>query len=484
MEVFLPVMKRSRVTLTKIIGRIVSLRGRQIPYFLILGLAVIIYGVTYFMVITNNPAAIRQGEDSHRSIAIYLLEHGEYPASHRLPLYPILIAGVYRVFGVNNDLPLIILLGVMSLATIFLVYLIGQRLFGRKAGLLASILLAFEPHLLHNSYSADLPDVFLTFFLTLAVYFTLRCFDPKVRLVQVVVSAGLISVTAWIKPLALYLPFLTVTLFGLYVFKKLGFWKTVQFGAVYLACAGSVIGSIQYRNYLHTGHAEYSTMKGFHFLFYTGAYILAEKEGTSFSYMKHKLQSDYYHDQSIRDLDKTRLENDFFFSPARSKVFFNDALEIMVQNPFTYVYVTMRGIARASLSGSYYVAMNFYPPEARLELHEALKSGSSLTALQVALDKKYNLFIFEVIYSRLFSFLLWSLVLSGILGTMIKMMRDGIGLEIVFLIFTIVYLAWVTGAVGHARYRLPYESLGVVFAGALLTQIEGYRRFIIKTRRR
>ena len=119
--------------------------------WIILGLTAIFYAITYLAVLTNNPEAIHQhGELSHREAALHLLEHGEYPVTHRLPLYPILMALLYAIFGTHTDVPLIVVLAFTSLTTIYLAYLIGKRLFGQTSGLIAAGLLALEMHLLHE----------------------------------------------------------------------------------------------------------------------------------------------------------------------------------------------------------------------------------------------------------------------------------------------------------------------------------------------
>lgn len=447
------------------------------PLYYILGIAALVYAITYAFVLTNNPEAIRgHGEESHREVALHILDTGSYPVSHRLPLYPMLIALFYKIFGLHNDIPLIIFLGITSLTTIFLAYLIAEKLFDYRAGLFAASLLALEMNLLHNSYSADFPDAFFTFFLTLAIYHTIKCFDENVTLKQVALSAALISLSAWIKPIAYYLPIVVFIPLAISFYMYRTHLKIGRLFIAYLGVVCLIIGGWQIHNYTKTGHATFSAMKGFHFLFYTGAYILAEKENESFTAMKRKLQTQYKNDPQIRALDPTRLEdNVYFFSPNRDKELFRDALTIITNNPVTYLYVTVRGILKTMFWGCRDVALNFYSPQDRADIIAAPESGKPFATLRLSLDRGYYFLIFIMNATRLFSFFLWPTVFIGMI---LHLFQKPVRIELICLILIIGYLAFTAGAVGHIRYRLPYESLSVVFAGAFLAHIAHKLRFV------
>ena len=429
-----------------------------------------VYGITYFAVLTNNPDAINgHGEESHREAALHILEYGNYPSSHRLPIYPILIAILYKIFGIHNDIPLAFTVGFTSLTTIFLAYLIAEKLFNTRAGIWAAALLALELHLLHNSYSIDFPDAFFTFFLTFAIYITLHSFDRNVRLRTVLISAALLSLSALTKPIAYYLPFVVFIPLAIYLFQNVGLHRGMRLTIAYLGIVGLILGGWHYHNYTKTGFATFSPMKGFHFLFYTGAYILSEKEDIPFTQMQHKLITQYIQDPKIQALDPDNLDaNNYFFSPARDQYLLKDAVQIIKDHPLIYLYVTIRGIAKTMFWGCRDVALNFYSAQERKEIIAAPESGKRFATLQLSLDRGFYFLIFIMNATRLYSILLWPMVLIGMIQQLLK---RPIRLELIFLILTIGYLAFTAGAVGHIRYRLPYESISVVFASIFLTQI-------------
>lgn len=438
--------------------------------FYILGIAALVYAITYYAVLTNNPEVIRShGEQSHREVAMHILETGSYPVSHRLPVYPVLIVGIYSIFGLHNDIPLIMLLAITSLSTIFLAYLIAEKLFNRQAGLWAAGLLALEMNLLHNSYSADFPDAFFTFFLTLAIYFTLKCFDTQVTLKNIAISALLLSLSALTKPIAYYIPILVFIPLSIYLYQNVHLRRTLRLSLAFLGIVSLIIGGWHVHNYTKSGYATFSPMKGFHFLFYTGAYILSEKENESFTAMKRKLQSQYKTDPEIRNMDPSRLSDEvYFFSPIRDKRLFKDAIDIIKSNPFTYLYVTTRGILKTMFWGCRDVALNFYNAQDRADIVAAPETGQRFATLRLSWDRGYYFLIVVMNATRLFSLLLWPTVLIGIIQ---HIWQKPIRIDLICLILIIGYLAFTAGAVGHIRYRLPYESLSVVFAGAFLAYL-------------
>lgn len=93
-------------------------------------------------------------ERDYDLLASNLVEHGEFsyvpgtPLSLRPPLYPALVAGVYKLFGLHNFTAVRLLQGAIALATTGLVFALGKSLYGVRAGLIAAALHCFYPSLL------------------------------------------------------------------------------------------------------------------------------------------------------------------------------------------------------------------------------------------------------------------------------------------------------------------------------------------------
>jgi 4-amino-4-deoxy-L-arabinose transferase-like glycosyltransferase len=92
----------------------------------------------------------------------------------RAPLYPLVIGGIYFVFGEHPRL-VQLLQCVLFAGTCALVFDMGRRLFNERTGIVAGVLCAFHPMMLR--YVADLHlETLLTFLFTLTVWCTVRLY--------------------------------------------------------------------------------------------------------------------------------------------------------------------------------------------------------------------------------------------------------------------------------------------------------------------
>jgi 4-amino-4-deoxy-L-arabinose transferase-like glycosyltransferase len=93
-------------------------------------------------------------ERAYNTLAVNLVEHGEFaftpgtPATLRPPLYPVFVAGVYRVFGIENYQAVRLVQALLSLATVVIVYRLGLALYSPRVGLWAAGFCCFYPSLL------------------------------------------------------------------------------------------------------------------------------------------------------------------------------------------------------------------------------------------------------------------------------------------------------------------------------------------------
>lgn len=147
------------------------------------------------------------------------------------------VAGVGWLVGFGlAQLRLLVVLS--ALATIYLTYLIGRRVFGDKTGLLAAALLAFTPLFAGHAFlfSTDIPSTFLAL---LAVYILTKAIS-NARVFYAGVLTGLAFVTRF--PQALLAIVVVVTLFAKLFSKngkaaKNGRMEDLMFAAVFVASA-------------------------------------------------------------------------------------------------------------------------------------------------------------------------------------------------------------------------------------------------------
>jgi 4-amino-4-deoxy-L-arabinose transferase-like glycosyltransferase len=93
-------------------------------------------------------------EQHYDQLAVSIAERGEFAfapgqlTSIRPPLYPALVAGVYKIAGVQNYQAVRALQIAMSLAATCLVYLLARRLYDERVALVAAAIHCFYPSLL------------------------------------------------------------------------------------------------------------------------------------------------------------------------------------------------------------------------------------------------------------------------------------------------------------------------------------------------
>ncbi len=123
-------------------------------------------------------------EQEYNRLAHNLLAHGEFayepgrPTSLRPPLYPLLVAGVYAVAGVDNFQAVRLVQVLLSLATVWLVYRLGREAFSERVGLWAATLIAFYPTLLGMN-NLILTETLFTLLLTAACYAVVRYYRQE-----------------------------------------------------------------------------------------------------------------------------------------------------------------------------------------------------------------------------------------------------------------------------------------------------------------
>lgn len=139
--------------------------GHNVIWFVILAAALI---ARLAFVAFMPPVIMWSDGREYETVARLLLDHGTYGGQAlRPPGYPTLIAAVYRVFG-ENLIALRLVEVVLGTLSIGIVGLIGTRLFGRRAGLIAAALAALHPVLAFLP-ATEFPENFAVLLIVLAL---------------------------------------------------------------------------------------------------------------------------------------------------------------------------------------------------------------------------------------------------------------------------------------------------------------------------
>jgi asparagine N-glycosylation enzyme membrane subunit Stt3 len=182
-----------------------------------------------------------------------------------LPGYPIGIwLGSYIFGGITRSANMIAVL--CGTFTVLTTYLIGKELLGKYVGLVAALIIAFQPTFLKWT-SVPMTEGMFTLLFTAGIYFLItgcRRASPERRTLGAL-AGGLCMLTRWEG--VLFLPLMVLILIIYFRDSKLRLWEPV----VMLALFGLPIGVYVLRNVIATGkvtsyvgeYREYSTKVGF-----------------------------------------------------------------------------------------------------------------------------------------------------------------------------------------------------------------------------
>ncbi|MBO3698539.1 glycosyltransferase family 39 protein [Roseivirga sp. E12] len=164
--------------------------------------------------------AVREMFESGNFLEIF---YNYEPRYNKPPLTYWLIATSSSIFGLNEfaiRLPIVL----MALGSIWFTYLIGRQLYGNKGGLYAMIMMAFSVQLLAVKQYAS-PEIPLTFFFTLTMYYFLKGFELK-KGKYMILAFAILGLTVLTKGF----PYIIVIggIIGLYVLLKGPFkWQRI-----------------------------------------------------------------------------------------------------------------------------------------------------------------------------------------------------------------------------------------------------------------
>lgn len=178
----------------------------------------------------------------------YVLEPGSAPELLRPPLYPFFLVPIYFIFGENLYIVQLVhsLLGAL---TCFIIYLIADKIFGRKTAILSAAIFAFYP--LFIWYTARIwLETLLTFLMSISVLCLVNFFKSpsKIRALALGVALGIASLC---KAFFLLFPVFLLLVLILFWHRKKDAILNV---CLIILSIFLVIAPWTYRNYRVSGH--------------------------------------------------------------------------------------------------------------------------------------------------------------------------------------------------------------------------------------
>jgi 4-amino-4-deoxy-L-arabinose transferase-like glycosyltransferase len=222
---------------------------KQLPLMIVILALVIRFGASMFFTSLN--AEPQKDERIFTKIAWNLATgngyslNGEIPTARRPPAYPLLIAGVFSIFGKSWVAARVVNV-IMSAITIWVIYLIGCRLFNKTVGTIAALISAFYPAFIQ--YSLRLySDTFFVFILSIVILLFIHIYESPDTLKMMLVCGVLIGMAILTRSeLLFFIPFVFVWTYLVYR----QFLPTLRASAIILIPLLLIVGPWLIRNYI------------------------------------------------------------------------------------------------------------------------------------------------------------------------------------------------------------------------------------------
>lgn len=306
-------------------------------YFLVI-LASIPSIIICFVFVKNSIPIVYKDFDSFRYTgqAIEILKFGFFKnlvlktELDVLPLYPYLISFFYKLFGVNNYLP-IILFQSFIVGLISLILGLIAEIFNKKWFYPSIFLCCIWPNLIWRvSYIS--PEVIFTFFIILSFYLVLKFFLLK-KSYLVYLSFFVLGLAFITRPNAILLPFFLLIFISIFLKVRENYSNT-KIIKVVLFCLISFFSIISfqfYKVYVVSGEFGYTSQSGRILMNYTYP-CLAQKYGCGKRNVDalEKIQEEVYAVE--RDLPAKYFDNSIIISNIQKKVAIESILKLPIEH--------------------------------------------------------------------------------------------------------------------------------------------------------
>ncbi len=381
------------------------------------------------------------------ALARSLTERGEFsrtpagPAElFRTPGYPLFLAGVYAVSG--NSVGAVLAVQIfLDVALCWLVYLLGARLFDRRAGLWAAGLQAVSTVAIVSSVRI-LSDSLFAFMLTAAILLLVHHFKTS-RWWPLLLGGLVAGAACYVRPVGV---FFGVIVLLVLLLRCRAVRKAIVFAVVFAACLGPWV----LRNHIVADYRGFSSVPAEAAFKFQGPYVMAKVEGISVESARSRLEAELAEYKAAEDPTCGQLE------AKRASL----GLGVLRRHPWTFLAMHARG----SL-------MVWAPGEAELPALLGVETGGRGTA-EVLARQGLPAAVRHYLGGRIW--LLWllapfvlfllaryALAAIGVIRRARLRMRPAGWL----VVLTVVLFAILPGVFGHPRFRVPITPMLNVAAG-------------------
>lgn len=325
-----------------------SIRNRVITMsnnkFLVVFIISLLIRVVFFLVISTSPEKYYSDSDSYdyEDIAINLISYGVFsddvslpltPDLYRTPVYPCLVAVIFYFAGKSVAAVILLHIVIGALLSAFMVPLVDALNLSTRVGMIAGLVLAFDPLLILTTFQLITETVFVGIF-AFAIW-TLAMFFKREDRRWLIAAAVLLAAATLTRPVNQFLPFFLLPLFLLKngKFQSSLVWKNML---IFTMISMVVPYSWAFRNYLQTSVWTLSAIGDYNLLYYRAMAVIAEEEGLSDDEAHVLLQ------QQVED----EVKNERLDRAGEIELMRKKATAIFLQYPLTTLYIHAKGFLK------------------------------------------------------------------------------------------------------------------------------------------
>lgn len=375
----------------------------------------------------------------------------------RTPGYPLFIALFYALFG---EAPWVVLLSqaFVDLATMYVIFKIGQLVFTERVGLIAAALFACDTNTMFATTTLLTETLFVCVLMT-GLYCYLRAL-LRFELASACFGGLLLALATLIRPVAEYF-FVILIVFALV-------WMTgtvksrLKTAAILSLAFALAIAPWAYRNYALYDTPSLSSIQGENLLFWQVTYVRTWETGRT----PEDIEAEFRAEAASRGY--VDGGNPFTNAAIAQEI----AVEYITSHPLVYGSRLMTGILHTFTNlgtGGIVKTLGFtptyLPPEVMFSSESELHLVSRFFATKTPLEIAIGMLVLAMLIAHYSAFALGAV-------TLLASRRFAI---LILFCIAIAYFAVTSGPIGLARFRLPvtplYLLVGSVFIEHLLQRI-------------
>ena len=448
-----------------------SARGGLLIIFLV---ALVVRGIFFFQVLDHPEVVEQPDSNGYISLANGLLQYGRLchmdspGVVHvaRMPGYPLFLGAILWFFHGSLLAAVMIQIIIDSLSCL-LIYYLGE-LIREGAGLLSGILACVNIGMITYSQFILTDSLFLFFFIAQLILIFRFMGEPTWKLA---VPLGiLMGLTVYVRSVTLYFPLLILLFLFIYftLGKRFSIVKAAGRLLVVVVIFLLVLSPWYMRNYGHYGKVQLMSQSGRHLLKYVLPYFWQYSKGIPFMDGMERAEKAFSEMVEREGIDIAKID------PFRhSDLQVDLAVDFIGQEPLS-------AILKAWAFG---ITKNLFSP-AIIDLSYLLnieRPHFFYTKGNTFLERSWNFIknmkgVFAVVVtgSLAVMFLTRSLQMWGLLHLIRQRFWPAS-----CLLLTIAYFLLVSGPVGYAKYRLPFEPLLIVLLAIGLRNTYGRLRVMV-----